>query len=89
MADNAWPPVALREAALDILKSNAEYNEQAHDHCLAGATNTELAELFAVSARVGSAVDLVAAMLELAAERQDGRHSGRIPTNHRGGARRA
>jgi hypothetical protein len=25
-----------------------EYNEQAHDHCLLGATNAELAELFAV-----------------------------------------
>ena len=28
-----------------------EYNEQAHDHCLLGATNAELAELFALSPR--------------------------------------
>ena len=28
-----------------------EYDEQAHEHCLLGATNAELAELFAVSPR--------------------------------------
>ena len=29
----------------------SEYDEQAHEHCLLGATNAELAELFAVSPR--------------------------------------
>ena len=48
-----------------------EYNEQAHDHCLLGATNAELAALFEVSPRT---IDSwIASIPELGKAVRDGR----------------